>query len=178
MRQCGCAWRRLGVTQDAHSENEAHVWRPTRATRLGIDVSYSVIFAVERLKRPSRWVRHCVPLLGMSRDPVLQATTPTTWTQETGLQRSSIAKEVQGGVIYTGISGPDNDRTIFPTSLCGPKIFRTRQQLPRWSLSGPEISGPENDQIVWSFSGPGRCLVLLHRDKFFVTKCHQLKTSL
>ncbi len=36
---------------------------------------------------------------------------------------------------------------------------------PRWSLSGPEISGPENDQIVWSLSGPGRCLVLLHRTK-------------
>ncbi len=34
---------------------------------------------------------------------------------------------------------------------------------PRWSLSGPEISGPHNDQIVWSLSGPGRCLVLLHR---------------
>ncbi len=32
---------------------------------------------------------------------------------------------------------------------------------PRWSLPGPEISGPENDQIVWSLSGPGRCLVLL-----------------
>ena len=45
-----------------------------------------------------------------------------------------------------GVSGPDNDRTIFPTSLCGPKI-----------------SGPENDQMVWSLSGPGRCLVLLHR---------------
>ncbi len=34
---------------------------------------------------------------------------------------------------------------------------------PRWSLSGPEISGPHNDQMVWSLSGPGRCLVLLHR---------------
>ncbi len=33
-----------------------------------------------------------------------------------------------------------------------------------WSLSGSEISGPENDQIVWSLSGSGRCLVLLHRD--------------
>ncbi len=31
-----------------------------------------------------------------------------------------------------GVSGPDNDRTIFPTSLCGPKI-----------------SGPHND---WSLS--------------------------
>ncbi len=30
-----------------------------------------------------------------------------------------------------GVSGPDNDRTIFPMSLCG-----------------PEISGPDNDQIV------------------------------
>ncbi len=44
------------------------------------------------------------------------------------------------------VSGPDNDRTIFPTSLCG-----------------PEILGPHNDHGVWSLSGPGRCLVLLHR---------------
>ncbi len=44
--------------------------------------------------------------------------------------------------------GPHNDQ-----SLCGPS----------WSLSGPEISGPHKDQIVWSLSGPGRCLVLLHR---------------
>ncbi len=36
-----------------------------------------------------------------------------------------------------------------------------------WLLSGPEILGPENDQIVWSLSGPGRCLVLLHRDFLF-----------
>ncbi len=49
----------------------------------------------------------------------------------------------------TGVSGPDNDRTIFPNSV--------------WLFSGPEISGPDNDQIVWSLSGPGRCLVLLHR---------------
>ncbi len=34
---------------------------------------------------------------------------------------------------------------------------------PRQSLPGPEISGPQNNQIVWSLSGPGRCLVLLHR---------------
>ncbi len=46
----------------------------------------------------------------------------------------------------TGVSGPDNDHTIFLMSLCGPKI-----------------SGPENNQIVWSLSGPGCCLVLLHR---------------
>ncbi len=52
----------------------------------------------------------------------------------------------------TGVSGPDNDRTIFPTSLCS-----------------PEISGPENDQIVWSLSGPSRCLVLLHRNYFAET---------
>ncbi len=58
------------------------------------------------------------------------------------------------------VSGPDNDRTIFPTSLCGPKISGPHNN---WSLPGPEISGPENDQIVWLLSGPGRCLVLLHR---------------
>ena len=28
---------------------------------------------------------------------------------------------------FPGVSGPDSDHTIFPTSLCGPKIFRTRQ---------------------------------------------------
>ncbi len=49
------------------------------------------------------------------------------------------------GAIWTGVSGPDNDLTIFPTLLCGPKI-----------------SGPDNDQMVWSLAGPGRCLVLLH----------------
>ena len=67
----------------------------------------------------------------------------------------------------TGVSGPDNDRTIFLTSSSGPEILGPHNDWslssPRWSLSGPEISGPENDQIVWSLSGPGRCLVLLHR---------------
>ncbi len=55
-----------------------------------------------------------------------------------------------------GVSGPDNNRTIFPTSLCGPKF-----------------SGPENDQIVWSLSGPGRCLVLLHRASKMLTSPSQ-----
>ncbi len=62
-----------------------------------------------------------------------------------------------------GVSGPDNDRTIFPTSLCGPKISGPEDNQIVWSLCGPEISGPDNDQMVWSLSGPGRCLVLLHR---------------
>ncbi len=60
---------------------------------------------------------------------------------------------VENGI--PGVSGPDNDRTIFPTSLCGPKI-----------------SGPDNNHTIWSFSGPknfsgpdnnhpgGHCLVL------------------
>ncbi len=39
---------------------------------------------------------------------------------------------------HPGVSGPDNDRTIFPTSLCGPKF-----------------SGPDNDCLG------GRCLVLV-----------------
>ncbi len=68
----------------------------------------------------------------------------------------------------SGVSGPDNDRTIFLTSFSGPEILGPHNDWslssPRWSLSGPEISGPENDQIVWSLSGPGRCLVLLHRN--------------
>ena len=50
--------------------------------------------------------------------------------------------------------GPHNDWL-----LCG----------PRWSLSGPEILGPHNDQMVWSLSGPGRCLVLLHRFASYFT---------
>ncbi len=62
------------------------------------------------------------------------------------------------------VSGPDNDRTIFPTSLCGPKISGPENDQIVWLFSGPEISGPDNDQMVWSLSGPGRCLVLLHRD--------------
>ncbi len=52
-------------------------------------------------------------------------------------------------------------------SLYGPKISGPHNNWslsrPRWSLSGPEISELENDQIVWSLSGPGHCLVLLHR---------------
>ncbi len=72
-----------------------------------------------------------------------------------------------------GVSGPDNDRTIFPTSLCGPKISGPENDQivwslsgPRWSLSGPEISGPENDQMVWSLSVPGgHCLVLKFQDQ-------------
>ncbi len=50
-----------------------------------------------------------------------------------------------------GVSGPHNDRTIFPWSLCGPKISGPHND---WSLSSPEISGPENNHIVWSLSGP------------------------
>ncbi len=55
----------------------------------------------------------------------------------------------------SGVSGPDNDRTIFPTSLCGPKSSGPHNDWslssPRWSLSGPEISGPEK-VVVWSWS--------------------------
>ncbi len=85
--------------------------------------------------------------------------------------------ESTGHLRCPGVSGPDNDRTIFRTSLCGPKISGPHNDWSLssreisgpennhivWSLSSPEISGPENDQIVWSLSGPGRCLVLLHR---------------
>ncbi len=46
-----------------------------------------------------------------------------------------------------GVSGPDPDHNISPMLLCS-----------------PEILGPHNDLGVWSLSGPGRCLVLLHRD--------------
>ncbi len=49
---------------------------------------------------------------------------------------------------------------------------------PRWSLPGPEISGPENDQIVWSLSGPGRCLVLLHRGQRAARRASRRKSSL
>ncbi len=73
-----------------------------------------------------------------------------------------------------GVSGPDSDHNIFPTSLCGPGISRpdnhiiclvqNRSELsPGRSEPGPEILGPRNDLGVWSLSGPGRCLVLLHR---------------
>ncbi len=55
-----------------------------------------------------------------------------------------------------GVSGPDNDRTIFPTSLCGPKISGPENNQIVWSLCGPEILGLDNDQIVC-----GRSLVLV-----------------
>ncbi len=60
----------------------------------------------------------------------------------------------------TGVSGPDNDRTIFPTSLCGPKISGPENNQIVWSLCGPEISGPDNDQILCGCS-----LVLKFQDQ-------------
>ncbi len=71
--------------------------------------------------------------------------------------------EIKNRSQLPGVSGPDNDRTIFPTSLCSPKISGPdNNHTIWWLLSGPEkFLGPENDQIVWLLSGPGRCLVLL-----------------
>ncbi len=72
----------------------------------------------------------------------------------------------------SGVSGPDNDRTIFPTSLCGPKISGPHNDWSlstshcvvvvwSWSLSGPGRCLVQVIVWSWSLSGPGRCLVLV-----------------
>ncbi len=55
---------------------------------------------------------------------------------------------------YSGVSGPDPDRNISPTSLCGPEILGHT-----------------------TTSECGRCLVLLHRQQFMLTKCDQVDTE-
>ncbi len=77
-----------------------------------------------------------------------------------------------------GVSGPEPDRNISPTSLSGPKICSGPGSdllgSPGRSEPGPEILGPHNDLGVWSLSGPDRCLVLLHREfgiEHFAVNC-------
>ena len=48
-------------------------------------------------------------------------------------ERSGESAQRHGTRGGSGVSGPDPDRNISPTSLCS-----------------PEISGPDNDIIVWS----------------------------
>ena len=52
-------------------------------------------------------------------------------------------------------------------SLSGPKENSGSDSdlpgSPARSEPGPEILGPHNDLPVWSFSGPGRALILLHQ---------------
>ncbi len=42
-------------------------------------------------------------------------------------------------------------------------VLSGQSSVLRLWCCGPEIFGPQHDQIVWSCSGPGRALVLLHR---------------
>ncbi len=81
--------------------------------------------------------------------------------------RGSVGRGVSAdpGAPGPGVSGPDNDRTIFLTSLCGPGIFRTRQRPHYvWSLCGPGHCLVLVVVWSWSLSGPGRCLVLVGSD--------------
>ncbi len=56
-----------------------------------------------------------------------------------------------------GVSGPDNDRTIFPTSFSGPEILGPHND---WSLSSPRWNfrtreWPNSVVVVWSWSLSG-----------------------
>ncbi len=61
-----------------------------------------------------------------------------------------------------GVSGPDHDRTISPTSLCGPEILGPHNNglglNSDWSLCGPRqnfvVLGLDNDQIKKLACGP------------------------
>ena len=87
-----------------------------------------------------------------------------------------------------GVSGPDSNRNISPTSLSGPKKFSGLGSdlpgSPGRLEPGPEILGPHNDLGVWSLSSPGRCLVLLQGqntvtiDNLPITKCKSVLTNL
>ncbi len=57
----------------------------------------------------------------------------TTATTNSGKSTTSPEKLHVVNMVISGVSGPDHDRTISLTSLCGPKI-----------------SGPDNDVVVWS----------------------------
>ncbi len=68
--------------------------------------------------------------------------------------------------MQSGVSGPDNDRTIFLTSLCGPKISGPENNQIVWLLCGPEIPGPDNDHIVCGYS-----LILKFQDQTTTKWC-------
>ncbi len=96
----------------------------------------------------------------------------STCTEQDFFLRAATAHEnlwATGSFCDPGVSGPDPDRNISPTSLSGPKKFSgpgsNLPGSPGWSEPGPEILGPHNDLGVWSLSGPGRCLVLLQREQ-------------
>ncbi len=63
-----------------------------------------------------------------------------------------------------GVTGPENDQDQSTTTL---QLVGAQSW---WSCCGPEILGLETDLTVWSCSGPGRALVLRHRNSSRKTK--------